>query len=201
MSDFETLRNQLKELSQVTPTDEMTSRAVAAAREAIGNATAVRRVEQWTTAMHPLRAAIATSAVLIAAAVVVLFLFNNSSQKVAYAEVVAQVEQTKTVQYLETRRTYSPQRKFRGPTEVYKVIVLGRSRERRESVSVTKGDPLPDGREWTMVPVEMVAISDCATGKYVTLNLKDKTFQVVEEFSAISADDGKFSTTKADTCT
>lgn len=147
--------------------------------------------------MHPLRTAVATSAILISSAVVLLLLFTGSSPMVAHAEVVAQLDQVKTIQYFETRTGKSPDGKLNSPTEVTKVTILGRSRERKEVVSVKDGDPLTDGSEWSKPIVGMVTISDCANGKYVSLNLKKKTFHVIQGFLSISPDDGKISKTEA----
>lgn len=196
MNDRRNLRSQLQELSQVAPSAEMTDRALAVTRETLLGASAVDQARLRRFIVHATETALATAAVLIIATVTLLSLFSSSSPTVAYAQVVAQVQQVNTLQYLETRTSYSPQRKLRGPTEVTKVTILGRSRERRELISVAKGDPLPDGSAWTMPEVGAVIISDCARGKYVDLNIKDKTFQVVQGFAALSPDDGTISTTK-----
>lgn len=200
MSDFQDLQNQLKELSQVAPNAEMTDRAIAAARAAINESNTVHQTNPWNLAMHPLRTAIATSAILVSSAIILWLLFSGSSPMVAYAEVVAQLEQVKTIQYFETRIDKSLDGKLNGPTEVTKVTILGRSRQRQEVVSVAGGDPLPNGDTWDLEDFPRpgsVIISDCANGKYVSLNLNEKTYRVIKHFWSAPPDGGKMSATKA----
>jgi outer membrane lipoprotein-sorting protein len=86
----------------------------------------------------------------------------------------------------------------RGPIEVKKVTILGRSRMREEWISVTPGEPLPDGAEWYADASQqgIVMISDLARGRIVTLDPKTKTFSVVKAFASMSPDDGKIAVSK-----
>jgi len=195
VSDFQQVRSLLQELSQVTPDAEMTRRAMAATREVLVRESSPDEATSWRFTMHPMKIAVATVVVLLFGTAFLFSLIGASTTNVAYAEVVAKMERVKTIQYLETRTGKSPDGKVNSPTEVTRVTILGRSRERREVLSVKEGDPLTDGSEWTKRIVGNVSISDLERGVFVGLNLKNKTFHVVKNILSISPDDGKVSST------
>ena len=122
-------------------------------------------------------------------------LFGSTPETVVYAQMVDNLRKVKTVQYTETRSSFDPHRKLKGPEWVTKVTIVGRSRERMEVARVTDGDPLPDGEEWSKPRVGTVSISDTSTGKYVNLDTREKTYGVVQGFAEIT-DDGEIKVTK-----
>ncbi len=195
MNDQRNLRNLLKKLSQVTPDAQAVDRALAVTR-AVVIETSECQNDYWRVTMYGMKKGVVPAAIVVAGLIALSIVFSSPSVNVAYADVVGEIDKAKTVQYLETRTSYSPQRKLHGPTEVIKVTILGRSRERKEIVSVTKGDPLPDGAVWSMPKVGLVSISDCAHGKYVSLDTNSKTFGVIQGFVSISPDNGSISTSK-----
>lgn len=196
MSFNQRLRGKLRELAQFTPDAESTRRAIAAARATIVEASPNYPINHWRVIMLRPKFAISAAAVLIAIAAVALLALSDSSRNVAFAQVVGEVERAKTVQYVETRSDLPRAGEPAGPTEVTKVTIVGRSLERKEVVSATEGDPLPEGHTWTKPQVGIVLISDLARGKIVALDTNNKTFSEVKAFFGISPDDGKLSESK-----
>jgi outer membrane lipoprotein-sorting protein len=121
----------------------------------------------------------------------------SSSPNIAFAQVVSQLDEVKSVQYTETRSDIPRAGELRGPTEVKKVTILGRSRMREEWTSVTAGDPLPKGDEWSAAEQGTIIVTDLLRGRYLTLDPKTKTYSFIVNFASISPDDGKISISKA----
>jgi hypothetical protein len=143
--------------------------------------------------MQHRRTTFAAAASLIALAGLVFLLLGEMAPTVAFADVVGKAGEAKTVQYTETRSDIPRPGEPRGPSHVTKVIILGKHRERREVVSATKGDPLPDGAVWSEATVGRVSISNLATGGIVSLDTNAKRFSRITGFLSINPDDGKVS--------
>jgi hypothetical protein len=188
----------LRELSELTPDPETTECAMAAVRSAVGAAfsrdqSSLRSgVDYWS------RATIAATIGILVVAVIVFLVTGPSAPNVAFAQVISQMQAVKSVQYVETRSHMPRAGEPRGPTEVKKVTILGRSRMREEWTSVTPGDPLPDGAEWYADASEQgtVMITDLAQGRIVAVDPKSKTLSVVKAFGSMSREDGKISQSK-----
>ena len=116
--------------------------------------------------------------------------------RMAFAQVVEQLQRVKTVQYTETRSHLPRPGKPAGPTTVTKYWIQGRSQQRQEIVSTTKGDPLPEGRAWSIAPVGMASVSNLVTGKTVSLDTKEKVFSEIKGFLSIDPDTGELNETK-----
>ncbi len=196
MRSDQQLRRRLRELSNVTPSAERTKRAISAARTVVRESHSNESYNSWNLAAYLPRAAFALFVgVLIVAGVGLAVI--SSSPNIAFAQVVNQLEAVKSVQYTETRSDIPRAGEPRGPTEVIKVVILGRSRMREEWTSVTAGDPLPKGSEWNAAEQGTVIITDLLRGRFLTLDPKAKTYSVVTHFASMSPDDGKIFISKA----
>jgi outer membrane lipoprotein-sorting protein len=192
------LRQTLRELAQIRPSDDATRRALAAAHAALQSSASPRSVSRvretfWSFLMHHRRSA--AVGVLLIAALVAFLLLSSPSTSPAFAQVVDEVNRAKTVQYLETRTDIPRAGEPRGPITVSKVMILGRHRERKEVLTETPGEPLEAGHSWSRSAIG-VFISDLEHGKVVSLDPKQKIFTEAKSFFSISPDDGKISETK-----
>lgn len=139
---------------------------------------------------RPAAAAAAIAVSLVAA--IVLFTGHASP---AFAQVVDRVERTKTVQYLETRMHVPRPGEARGPITTTRVMILGRSLERRETIAEAAGEPLEQGHSWVRASLG-ISINDYANGKLVFLDPKNKTFREAKTIFSLSGADDKISETK-----
>jgi outer membrane lipoprotein-sorting protein len=198
MKTDQRIGHRLRELSKLSPDPESTRRAMAMARAAIGKAFSGEPTRLSGAGNYWPRAAIAAAVVVLVVASFALLVIGPSAPNIAFAQVVSQVQAVKSVRYVETRMDMPRAGEPRGPIEVKKVTILGRSRMREEWTSVTPGEPLPDGAEWYADASQqgIVMISDLARGKIVTLDSKKKTLSVVKAFASMSADDGKIAVSK-----
>ena len=185
----EKLLENLNQIAKVAPRPESTNRVLATTEAAILKESERPAGTHWRASR-----VLAIVASFVAATVILWTIFASTGQ-VAYGQVLKNIEKAKTIQYLEERTNFTPGRVFEGPTEVTKVTVLGRHRQRRESVEIRKGDQLPDGQDWTGGPVGVVGISNHNTGEYVFLDTKQKTFSVPKRSFHISPD-GKLGESK-----
>lgn len=195
MSRNKSLRQQLRELAELRPEAEDARRAIAAARAAVLAASSQPRPTLWSLVMQRPRS-FAAAATLLVAAVLAIALAGGNAPQLAFAQVLDQVDQTKTVQYLETRSTIEREGEPRGPSTVTKIMILGRHRERKEVLAETPGEPLEPGHTWSRSGIG-VSINDLERGKYVWLDPKKKTFREIKGFLSMSIDDGTISETKA----
>ncbi len=187
MSEIDPVLAKLNLLCKIKPAPAATERALAKAEAAIvdsGRATECRR--RVFTVPRTLAAGI-----LLAASIAAVWLTSSMSRQLAFGQIISNVDKVKSIQYRESRTNFTSGRKLRGPTEVTKVTILGRYRERRELVSATGGDKLPDGSEWTNGTPGVVAISNLETGEFVTLDTNEKKFSVVTTFLGIDRKTGK----------
>ena len=187
MNEIDPVLAKLNLLGNMKPGPEATERALAKTEAAIvdsGPAAECRRRE--LTMPRTLAAGI-----LFAASIAAVWLTSSMSRQVALGQVMSNLDKVKSIQYRESRTDFMPGRKLRGPTEVTKVTILGRYRQRREFVSATGGDKLPDGGEWTSGTPGVVGISNLETGEFVTLDTNAKTFSVTTRFLAIDRESGK----------
>jgi outer membrane lipoprotein-sorting protein len=197
MPEKNPLRQQLRELAELRPEAERARQAIAAARAAvIAASTQQPRTTLWSFIMQRPRSFAAAATLLLAAALALAFFSGGHAPQAAFAQIVAEVDKTKTVQYLETRSTIPRAGEPRGPSTVTKVMILGRHRERKEVLAETPGEPLEPGHSWTRVSIG-VSIDDLERGKYVWLDPKKKIFQEMKGVLSISVDDGKVTETKA----
>jgi hypothetical protein len=194
MSPNKSLRQKLRELAELRPEAEDARRAIAAARAAVVAAAHPPRPTPWSFVMQRPRS-FAAAATLLVAAVLAIAFSGGGSPRLAFAQVLAQVDQAKTVQYLETRSTIPRGDEPRGPSTVTQVMILGRYHERKEVLAETAGEPLEPGHSWTRSS-RVVMISDLEHGKLVTLDPVRKTFHEVTTLLSISADDLKVSESK-----
>jgi hypothetical protein len=190
MKSKDPMRRQLRALAQIEPDAESTRRALVRVRAAIARPSRSDFSNPWSFLMTHRRSAIAAAATLLVATGIAVSVLNSAPRSIAFAQVVDHVQQTKTCQYTETRSTIPRGDEPRGPTTVAKVMILGRSRERKEWISSTAGDPLPEGHMWTQIALG-ISISDLAAGKLVLLDPKTKTFSETKTILGISPDDGK----------
>jgi outer membrane lipoprotein-sorting protein len=190
------LRQQLRELAELRPEAEQSRQAIAAARAAVVAASSQQpRTTLWSLVMQRPRSFAAAATLLVAAALALAFFSGGHAPQAAFAQVVAEVDKTKTVQYLETRSTIPRAGEPRGPSTVTKVMILGRHRERKEVLAETPGEPLEPGHSWTRIAL-VVSISDLERGKLVTLDPERKLFSEAKTLLSISPDDMKITETE-----
>jgi len=116
---------------------------------------------------------------------------SSSNGGLAFGQVQAQVEKTKSVQYVETRQDKTPKGDRAGPKTEKRVMILGRYLKREEVRVVQPGDKLPDGQAWTAQPDHSITIFDAQKGRMVGLFPEKKLFSVVRGTMGISPDDGQ----------
>jgi hypothetical protein len=189
MSRNKSLRRQLRELAELRPEAEDARRAIAAARTAVIAASGQSRPTLWSLVMQRPRS-FAAAATLLVAALLAIALSGGNSPQSAFAQVLDQLDRTKTVQYLETRSMIPRGDEPRGPSTVTQVMILGRYRERREILAETAGEPLEPGHSWSRSS-RVITISDLEHGKLVTLDPVKKTFREVKTLLGISPEDMK----------
>jgi hypothetical protein len=134
-------------------------------------------------------AAIAASLLILAVAVHWLRPFEPA-QSLAFEDVQKAVEQTKSVQYLETRVDRNKDG-LKGPETMDKVMVLGRYRIRTESKMTAPGDPLPKGAEWSTSDEPSIMIQNAETGAILSLMPERKRFVVPQIFMSLDPDTGE----------
>lgn len=133
-------------------------------------------------------AAIAASLLVLAVAVHWLRPFEPA-QGLAFEDVQKAVEQTKSVQYVQTRADRDKQgRKL--PGEERKVKILGRHRIREEVRKTDNGDPLPEGVVSTAVAEPYISILDAKAGKDIMLSPAKLTYSVTDEILGLDPDTG-----------
>jgi outer membrane lipoprotein-sorting protein len=195
MSRNKSLRRQLRELAELRPEPEDARRAIAAARAAVVAASGQPRPTLWSLVMQRPRSFAAAATLLVAAVLALAFFSGGASPQSAFAQVVEQIDRTKTVQYVETRSTISRAGEPRGPSTVAKVMILGRHRERKETLAETPGEPLEPGHRWGRSPIG-VSINDLEHGKMVWLDPANKRFHESKVILSLSPDDGTVHETK-----
>jgi outer membrane lipoprotein-sorting protein len=191
MKNKNLLRSQLRELAELRPTSEATQRAMASVREALLTQPQGQQ-SLWSFVMQHRRPAAAAA---LAASLVAAILLLNGQAKPAFAQVVDRVERTKSVQYLETHILVPRAGEPRGPMTTTRVMILGRSLERKEMIAETAGEPLEAGHSWTRRS-SGISINDYANGKLVFLDPKKKTFSEAKKILGLSGTDGKVTETK-----
>lgn len=143
----------------------------------------------------------------LAAAVVVLFLLTSwvsslgKGSGIAFAQVQAQVEKTKSVQYVSIQRPVpiqdesvpAPFRNKKAPIVQQRVMALG-SLQRTEYEVIEPGDDLPDGARWGTLDEKVITIFDPEKGKMLNLQPERKGYSYVKGFLSINLDDGKVET-------
>ena len=142
------ISQQLRALSELRPDPKSTQRAMSMARAAIGDAFAGDESRQRGVDIVRPRMAMAAAVAVLVVAATLLWVAGPFAPTIAFAQVISQVEAVKSVRYVETRSHLPRAGEPRGPIEVRKVTILGRSRMREEWTSITPGEPLPDGGEW-----------------------------------------------------
>jgi hypothetical protein len=189
------LLEQLNELADLRPHDQATARALERVRAALGNASVPFSTPQRRRIMT-LRnvAAIAASLLILAVAVHWLRPFQPA-QSLAFEDVQKAVEQTKSVQYVQTRVDRDKQGR-KGPEETDKVMVLGRYRIRTESRMTAPGDPLPEGQSWSTMDEPSIVIQNAETGAILSLLPESKRYVIPQVFMSIDPDTGEFNEEK-----
>jgi hypothetical protein len=189
------LLRQLDQLADLQPSRQAADRALERARAALNDASLPLPVQKRRTLMT-LRnvAAIAASLLFLAVAVHWLRPFEPA-QSLAFEDVQKAVEQTKSVQYVQTGVARDKDGR-KGPEMTEKVMVLGRYRIRRESKMTAPGDPLPEGVSSTESSEPTIMIQNAETGAFLDLLPERKTYFVPELFVSLDPDTGKFSEEK-----
>lgn len=184
------LSQHLEQIACIRPDAEATRTAVVTARQSVLAADApVARNQVAVFLEYFVRVvALRVAASLLVAGAVLGFVISSLGPSVAFADVVDQISQLKTVQYAETRTGRSSDGKLRSPTEIARYTVLGRSRQRQEVTAVIPGDPLPDGQEWSHAAIGVATVSDLASGKIVRLDTNRKVFSEVKAFMSLEED-------------
>lgn len=111
----------------------------------------------------------------------------DSNDNLAFAEVVKQVGQARSVKYVELRWSVNDDG-YRGSKTETTVQILGRYLERVERRQVSEGDELPEGRHWARQPGHYITISDLENGIYVNLFPKEKIYTRHDSVMSLSED-------------
>jgi hypothetical protein len=186
--DKELLRD-LHALARLQPDAEATARAIERARAAVAAnisqpSSKERNVRRNIMSLRNLGA---VAAVLLAIALLSHWWApSKETGGFAFGQVQEQVEQTKTVQYVQTHRSRTKQNKA-GPVETRKVMILG-SHRMREEVKTTAGDPLPKGEVWTTGLADYIMVQNMATGKMIDLYPSEKGYSIPQEILGIDPD-------------
>jgi outer membrane lipoprotein-sorting protein len=192
MNDKQNLSRNLHDLSQIVPDAEITNRAIQRAQSALDHQP-IASISHQRAKLVRLR-----NIASLAAAAVVLFLLTawlssvGSNGSIAFAQVQAQVEKTKSVQYVQTRRDVTKQNQ-KAPVTEERVMVLG-NLQRKEFQVIEPGDDLPDGASWATATEKIVTIYDPEKGKMLNLLPERKGYSYVKGFLSINPDDGKVET-------
>ncbi|HTU26654.1 MAG TPA: hypothetical protein VMF30_14700, partial [Pirellulales bacterium] len=153
------LLDDLEALANLPIDAEAAGRAVERARAA-AEATARAPRSRRIVSLPRLGAAAALAALVLLA---VWFAPWHRGEGVAFAQVIAQLDKAKTVQYMQTRKDTDKNNRV-GPIETRKVMILDRYRK-REEIKTTAGDKLPKGQVWTTADSDYVMIQNAETGK------------------------------------
>ena len=137
MNDKLSLEHILASLTQIEPSEESTGRAVERARRAVVDQDSHLRTpsHKTTRLANEGRRDCCLCGSVCRGAVVRHVRFSGS---LALADVQSHVQETRSVQYVETEESYSPRDKLHGPVIVRKVFVLGRYLERRDAREVSR---------------------------------------------------------------
>jgi hypothetical protein len=182
----------LRELNRIEPNPERAALAMERARLVVRERFAERtirlpqrRVWKWAVKAGGI-AAIATTVVVAA----VFVLGPSPRENLAFGQVQKQVEQTKSVQYLQTRKDRDRQGR-KAPGHSRKVMILGAHQVREEVTRTTDGDPLPEGHQWVTGPARYVMVQDFKTGIFLSLYPEDKLYSIDRRILSIDADTGE----------
>jgi outer membrane lipoprotein-sorting protein len=186
------IRRQLRELAQISPEPDATRRAMARAKAAVVESSRSPSTNPWGFLMHHRRSAVAAVATLLAAAVLMFAMLSGGPRSAAFAQVAANIGRTRSVQYIEMHSTIPRGNEPQRPTTIAKVMILGRSLERKEVLASTEGDPPIVGHPWDGV-TRGVTITDYANEKLVWLDVESKTFSEQTVIVKISGRNGKIS--------
>ncbi len=181
------LLEQLNELANLRPADQAAARALERARLALDHASVPFPPTQRRRLMTPRNvAAIAASLLILSVAVHWLRPFEPA-QSLAFEDVQKAVEQTKSVQYVQTRVDRDKQGR-KGPGEEHKVKILGRHRMREEVSKTDNGDPLPEGVVSAAVADPYVSVFDAKAGKDIMLFPERRTYSIADEILGLDPD-------------
>jgi hypothetical protein len=198
MNDDPSILHALQELAQIEPDAESTRRAIQRARLTLTAQTVSRTSLDWRRVMSLRNVAAAVVALAVICSLTLWLAPSKSNGGLAFGQVQAQVERTKSVQYVETRqdRVSTPKGDRAGPKTENRVMILGRYLERRETRVVQAGDKLENGAMWAAGPDHHISICDAEKGRLVGLDPEKKLFFVTEGTASISPDDGGIETRK-----
>lgn len=192
MNENYNLSHDLHDLAQIEPSPDATQRAIARAQAALEAQPLEPITRHGGSLMRP-RNLITFTAAAIALFLVTYWALSAGFGGIAFAQVQAQVEKTKSVQYVQTRRNITKDGN-KSPVTEDRVMILGNI-QRKESSEIEPGDKLPEGQSWGSLTEKTIDIYDPEKGKMLVLVPEKKGYSYITEIYALT-EDNKIETEK-----